>query len=388
MSRIVYSMAEGWLVLTITDSPLWVGVMAGVRGAIVVLFSPLAGVVSDRFDRRKLLIATQVVNVLVASTLGYLTFSGLIELWHILCVTFVQSMSQTVNMPARLTLTMDLVGRNALLNATAASHMGNGLVQIVAPTVAGFVISAANMSSVYVMIAVSAVLAMLAWLRMGRPPRTARRDGSPWATLKEGIVYVFREPMLRSLIIMGLVVETFAWSHITMLPVMARDVLNVGATGFGFLSTAAGIGLMAGTLIIASLGDIRNKGRWMVMYSIGFGVFLVLFSISTWFPLSMVLLAVAFGMGISFDAVLGTLLQSLSADEMRGRVVSFYGLTFGMTPMGGFGAGAIASVLGAPVAIGVAGLVVVANGLRSVGLIPRLEQALEERTQERASPGP
>jgi MFS family permease len=132
---------------------------------------------------------------------------------------------------------------------------------------------------------------------------------------------------------------------------------------------------MVGTLVIASLEDIKAKGWTLVICSAGFGIFIILFAASSWYPLSMLLLAVAVGLGISFDAVLGTLIQTISADHMRGRVMSFYALTFGMTPMGGFGAGAIASFLGAPIAIGIGGGVVAINALRSLGLVSKLRQA-------------
>lgn len=383
MSRVVYMMAEGWLVLIITNSPFWVGAMAGVRGATVILFSPIAGVIVDRFDRRKLLIETQLIMTAIAIALAYLTFSGLIELWHIASLTLLQGMAHTINMPARLTLTMDITGRKTLLNAIAASQMGNGIVQIIAPSVAGFIISEANLGSVYIMVSVAAILAILAWLRMGSPENIIKDSISPWKNLKEGFLYVWKEPILRSLIIMALVVEAFAWSHITMLPVMARDVLNVGASGFGLLSSAAGIGLMIGTLTIASLGDIKNKGRWLVLYSLGFGIFILLFSISTWFPLSMLLIAIALAMGISCDAMLSTLLQILSDNKMRGRVVSFYGLTFGMTRMGGFGEGIIANLINAPLAVGLGGGLVILNSIRLItqGLASRVQVALNKQQE-------
>ena len=254
MSRVVYIMAEGWLVLVITDSPFWVGAMSGVRGATVILMSPIAGVIADRLDRRKLLIVTQLIMTAIAITLAYLTFSGLIQLWHIASLTLLQGIAHTINMPSRLTLTMDITGKKALLNAIAASQMGNGIVQIVAPSVAGFIISEANLGSVYILVTAAAILAILAWLRMGYPEYVIREQIAPWKNLKEGFFYVWKEPTLRSLIVMALVVEAFAWSHITMLPVMARDVLDVGASGFGLLSSSSGIGLMIGTLTMASLG--------------------------------------------------------------------------------------------------------------------------------------
>ncbi len=383
MSRVVFIMAEGWLVLVITDSPFWVGAMSGVRGATVILMSPIAGVIADRLDRRKLLIVTQLIMTAIAITLAYLTFSGLIQLWHIASLTLLQGIAHTINMPSRLTLTMDITGKKALLNAIAASQMGNGIVQIVAPSVAGFIISEANLGSVYILVTAAAILAILAWLRMGYPENVIREQIAPWKNLKEGFFYVWKEPTLRSLIVMALVVEAFAWSHITMLPVMARDVLDVGASGFGLLSSSSGIGLMIGTLTMASLGDIKNKGRWVVLFSLGFGLFILLFSISTWFPLSMLLIAIALAMGISCDAMLSTLLQILSDNRMRGRVVSFYGLTFGMTPMGGFGEGIIANLINAPLAVGLGGGLVILNSIRLImqGLAPRIQIALYKKQE-------
>ena len=374
MSRIIYGMAEGWLVLTITNSPFWVGAMAGIRGAAIVFLSPFAGVLVDRVNRRHLLLSTQVMSALITLTLAYLTISNQIHLWQISLLSLLQGISMTLNIPARFTLTMDVVGKRNLLNASATTQMGNSLVQIVGPTMAGIVISKANVGAVYVLTTIGFIIAALALLKMGYVPKGEAKHGSPVGELKEGVKFVFLNPNLRALFLLGLVVEAFGWSSQTMLPVMARDLLKGGATGFGLLNAAAGIGALAGTMVVANLSEIKVIGRMMLVTSIGFGGFLILFAFSPWFPLSMFLLAVAVGMGLSFDSMLGTTFQILSPDNMRGRVMSFYALTFGMTTMGGFGSGIIANVLTTPIALGIAGSMLMLNSLRVTKLLLRLKQ--------------
>ncbi len=374
MARIVDMMAQGWLVLTLTDSPFWVGAAAGVRGVATICFSPIAGVIADRVDRRRLIMLLQLFTALIAFLMAYLVFMDLIQLWHIMVLTFLQGIAMTLTLPTRWALTMDLVGKRTLLNATATNFMAFSTMQIISPIIGGFVISVAGVGAAYLLIGAGLLGSFAALWKMGPVPKGERLQESLWRNLKEGVSHVFNSPTLRSLLLMGMMVETFGFSYQVMLPVIARDVLEVGVTGLGFLTTAGGVGSLVAALVVASLGDFRAKGWLLVIGSAGFGLFLILFAASPWFPLSMLLLAVARAMVVTYDTAMGTLLQTLAPDKMRGRVMSFYGLTFGMNPIGGIQAGAIASFLGAPLAIGIGGAIVTLNALRAVKLASRLQQ--------------
>jgi MFS family permease len=172
--------------------------------------------------------------------------------------------------------------------------------------------------------------------------------------------------------------EAFAFSHHVMLPVMARDVLEVGGTGYGLLASASGIGAFASTAVVAYMGDFRSKAKLLMTAGGGFGLFLLLFALSPLLPFSyavaLVVLVLVGAMSMAYDTTMGALLQLLVPDAMRGRVMGLYVLTFGFTPLGGFLAGAIASLLGAPVAIGLGGGIVMAYVLGHVRSMSRIRE--------------
>ena len=153
--------------------------------------------------------------------------------------------------------------------------------------------------------------------------------------------------------------EAFGFSHFVMMPVIARDVLHVGAAGLGVLSAASGVGSALSTIAVSSLGDFRHKGALLVATALGAGVTLILFAFSTWFAASLVLVALVGGCLMAYDVTMGTMLQLISLDEMRGRVLGIYGLTFGFTPVGGFFVGALATALTASIAVGMGGALIV-----------------------------
>ncbi|MBI4233528.1 MAG: MFS transporter [Chloroflexi bacterium] len=367
-------MAQGWLVLEITDSPLWVGIAAGLRGLSTLLFSLPGGVLADRVDRRRLLAVGQGVNGLVALALAMLTLTGAIQLWHILVAAFLYGTVMAMLWPARNALVFDLVGRRALLNANAANFMAMSAMRIVSPLAGGLLIAATGVSSAYFLICTAYAIALGLLVRVPRQLGGPQGGQPVLGVLQGAIESAFRPGVLRSLLFMSLLTEVFGFSYHFMLPVMARDVLRVGASGLGLLTSAGGAGGLAATLLVASLGDVRWKGVLLVAAAAGFGLFLVLFAASPWFPLSLVLLGMAAAMAATYDTALGTLLQSIVPDRMRGRTMGLYVFTFGFTPLGGFQAGAIAGFLGAPIAIAVGGALVVANALRLLPLARQLGQ--------------
>ena len=246
---------------------------------------------------------------------------------------------------------------------------------------AGAVVSTADIGWAYVIMGAAYGAAAAVLLGLKIEPRERRTDGetsSPWSDLKQGFRYVFTTPVVRTLILMALVSEAFGWTHETMLPVMARDELKVGAAGLGYLLAAAGGGGLIATLVLSSLGDVKEKGRLLIGGYGGFGLFLVLFAASRWFPLSMVLLALAYSVAVMYETAISTLLQTVVPDEMRGRVLSFQVSAWGLTGVSGFLTGAIALALGAPVAIAIGGGVLLLNAARLAGRTSRFRSAAEE----------
>ncbi len=375
---ILYFTVHGWLTLAVTDSAFWVGATAGVHGVALVVFSVLAGVLADRFDRRRLLLYGQTIQAAMAFAIAALVFTEQIALWHILLAGILEGMVVAVKVPCRMTLTQDVVGRERLLSATAASMVSMTAMGIAAPLVGGFVVGVFDIAWGYVIIGSAYLVASLLLVALRDAPRLARTLSTPWQDMKSGVRYVFVTPAVRALILLGVTSEVFGWAHESMLPVMARDVLKVGPQGLGYLLAAGSIGGFLSTLVISSRRDIQNKRLMLLLGYAGFGAFLVLFAFSPWFGLSLVLLAAAYACAMAYESAFGTLLQTTVPDEVRGRVVSFQLFTWGLNGVSGFHTGAIAAALGAPIAIAAGGGVVILNALRMARRASRLHRAEPE----------
>ena len=371
----LYFMVQGWLVLTLTDSPFWVGATMGMAGLGTISFSLVGGVLADRLDRRSLVIGCQLAQTVYASLMAALIFSDRIELWHILVVALVDGGVNAIKIPARQALILDVAGRENLLRATAANFMAMTLFGMAAPLVGGIVVTSFDIAWAYVIWAGVSMASMVVLLALtGVSTRRSETRASPLQDLTIGIRYAFSTPVVRTLLLIVLVTEVFGWAHESMLPVMARDELQVDAAGLGYLLTVAAAGALAGTLVVSTFGDRWDKGRLMVVGLGGFGLFLVLFAASPWFLVSMTLLALAYAFGVAFEATIMTLLQTSVPDEMRGRVLSFQAFMWGMSYSAGFHTGAIASAVGAPVAIAIGGGLVLLNALRFLPTMSRFRQ--------------
>jgi MFS family permease len=368
LGAIMFMMAHGWLALTVSNSPFWVGASAGMGGLGLVCFSTLGGVLADRVSRRRLVIGGGLAQAGMALLLAVLILTDSVRLWQVLAVALAVGVVDAVRLPAFLALTVDVVGRSQLLKATAANFAAVGVAGMIAPLAAGALVSNWGIEWVYVAMCGSYLVGTAVLLRLADPSPATNAQGaqrsSPWLSLKQGARYVVTTPAVRTLILMQLVGEMFGWAHIWMMPVMARDVLDVGASGLGYLLSASFAGMLVTTLTISSVGDFRDKGRSAVIGYGGFGLLLVLFAASRYFPLSLVLIAAAYAVEAVYEATVFTLVQSSVPDEMRGRIASFQTTTWGLTGVSGFHTGAIASRVGAPLAIAIGGGVVLLNAIR------------------------
>ena len=362
---ISYFTVSGWLALTLTDSPFWVGATAGMGGLALASASLFAGVIVDRMDKRKLIIAGLIVQMGFSFTIAFLIFSEHIALWHVLVIAFLRGLAASVKITATHTLILDLVGRSNLLAANAAAIAAFTIMGIIMPPVVGFVVERADIGWTYIVMGCAGFTAasLMVSLR-GVEPRKRTERTSPLQDLSAGLRYVVTTPIVRSLIILGLIGEVFGWGHETMLPVMARDVLEVGPTGLGYLYSAGSVGALIASLILSTRSDITNMARLMIAGYIGLGVFLILFAWSPWFLVSLVLLGIAHFMGAYSFTILETRLQTSVPDDMRGRVLSVQSFGFGLSNVTGFQTGATAAWLGAPIAIAIGASIVAANGLR------------------------
>ena len=367
-----YFTVHGWLALTVSDSAFWVGATAGVSGLGLMGCSVFSGVLVDRMNRKKLIIAAQLAQATMAIILAALIFTDSVVLWHVMLVAFLDGTFLGIKIPARFALVMDVAGRENLLKGTAANFAAMTMMGIAIPPLAGYIVATHDIAWAYVMMgsafAVSAVILSF----LGGITRTVHeRIASPVQDLKEGLRFAVTTPQVRALLLLTLTSEAFGWAHETMLPVMAGRVLEAGPQGLGLLLAAGSTGALISTLIMSSMNDMKNKGRVLMAGYICFGIFLLLFAQSPWLPLSMLLLGMAYACVAIYETTLSTLLQTAVPDRMRGRVLSLQSFTWGVTGTSGFHTGAIAAILGAPLTISIGGGVLVLNGIRLVRSIGR-----------------
>ena len=374
-------LALGWLVLDITNSPLWVGISAGVAGVGMTLFSPVAGVLADRYNRKHLLILSLLVQSFAAIILGILLLMDLLQLYHALIFSFVSGLTGSVKFSCKMALTLDLAGRNNLLKGIAANFFSMTIMGVVAPLAGGLILVELGMGQAFFLVGALLLVSLMVVSLLKGIESPQYRGASHVDDFMEGVRYVFRSPSVRLLILAVMVSETFGWAVESMLPVIARDELGLGPEGFSYLMSAGALGAAVTTVTISVVPNIENKGKLVLLGIIGFGVGLIVFAFSKLLILSLFCLAFTFGCGVAFESGLSTLIQEVIPDRMRGRVLSFQTFCWGFSGMAGFHAGPIAALLGAPIAVAIGGGVVALNGFRIARSLLLLSKKLMENDQ-------
>ena len=374
-------LALGWLVLDITNSPLWVGISAGVAGVGMTLFSPVAGVLADRYNRKHLLILSLLVQSLAAIILGILLLMDFLQLYHALLFSFVSGLTGSVKFSCKMALTLDLAGRNNLLKGIAANFFSMTIMGVVAPLAGGLILAELGMGQAFLLIGALLLVSLMVVSLLKGIESPQYRGASHVDDFLEGVRYMFRSPSVRLLILAVMVSETFGWAVESMLPVIARDELSLGPEGFSYLMSAGALGAAVTTVTISVVPNIENKGKLVLLGIIGFGIGLIVFAFSKLLILSLFCLAFTFGCGVAYESGLSTLIQEVIPDRMRGRVLSFQTFCWGFSGMAGFHAGPIAALLGAPIAVAVGGGVVALNGFRIARSLLLLSRKLMENNQ-------
>ena len=362
------AVAQGWLVLQLSNSPFWLGVdgfMATAPGLVLTL---AGGVFADLFDRRKLLIYTQTVAGMAALTLGVLVLTGVVKVWMILCLSFVTGCCMSLAGPSYMALVFDLVGRDDLANAVALNSTQFQLARVLGPVAAGVGFKLFGLAGCFIANGISFVFVVAAMMMVKFERPSAQNDSEPRAKKRRevftsdliaGLRYVAGRPRVFKLLIISAVTSCFGAPYIFMTPVFARDVFRLGETGLAVLMGMAGAGALFGALFLAYLGDFRRKGWFVLGGDLAFAVCLICFSLSTNLKVSLFFLfALGFGIVCSV-AVTNTLLQKLVTDEMRGRVMSMFMLSFiGAMPIGNLIAGAASHRFGVQKTLAAGGLII------------------------------
>ncbi len=360
-------LSQGWLVLLLTNSPFWVGLAAGVKGTSQALFSIPGGTIADRFDRRRVLLVSQSVSALGALVIALFVLNHTIRMWHLLFYLAVAGGANSISKPATSGLVYDVVGEQRLLNANAFQFMAGSAVRIIGALIGGIVIDRLGVGENYLLVAAAYAAGVGTLLLLQQPASAVRVGASLLREAAAGFRYALRTRQIRTLLWLSLVIEAFGFSYSSMMPIVARDVLKVGGIGLGYLGAMGGVGQLTATLLVASRGDVRDKGIVMVGAAIGFGLGVALFGLSPWFATSLLIVAVVGCLGSIYDSTMATVLQVTASPEMRGRVLGLYFATIGLNQLGALGIGILATVIGTPIALAVGGGIVVAGAL---GLVP------------------
>jgi MFS transporter, DHA1 family, staphyloferrin A biosynthesis exporter len=341
--------ALNWLVYDLTGSALALGIMNAVRMIPVLLFTLVGGVVADRWPRRPLLMSTQGAAMLLALILAVLVSTGVVQFWMILVIAFGRGMMMSFNQPARQSLISDLVPREDLMNAIALNAATNNSTRVIGPAIGGILIAAIGVAGAFYVNALSFVAVLGGLALMQFPAQKPRARKGMLEDLKGGLQYLVSRPDLRGLVVLALVPMVFGMPYMSMLTIFAKDVLQVGSEGLGFLTACNGLGAVAGALVVASLGIQRGRRRLMLLALVGFGAMLTVFALSTWLWLS-ALASIAIGVCKQlYNALNNTLIQESVDEEFRGRVLSTLFLDRAAVPLGTMLAGAGTAAIGAPI---------------------------------------
>jgi predicted MFS family arabinose efflux permease len=368
------NLALNWFILVLTDSPLLLGITVFFRRFSSFFFGFIAGVIADRYDRRKILILTQLATVGLEFLLATIILTGSIQLWQVFTIIFLFGALWDLSFPARQTLIPQLVEDSDLMNALSLQSLTQGTMGILGSGIGGMLVDAIGVANCYYLSgAIKGVSIGLLLLIRGLP-EVSSKGRSPFRDLIEGFRYIRGNRPLFGAISMHGILQIFILPLPSLITVVARDVLGLGATGLGFLESARSAGNMVCMFVMSSLGEIRSKGKMIFVASGLVCLLWILFSLSPWFLLSLVLI---FGVGAFqslFQLVKSVLFVVTSSDEMRGRAMGVRSWLMVLIGAGNLWTGALAESMGAPFTISLAGCFFGLSALAIAWLIPKLRK--------------
>jgi len=350
----MHSAAQGWLVLKLTDSPFYLG-LVGMAGSIpILLFTLAGGVAADRFNKRNIILSMQGILMLLAFTLAFLVTTGVITVWHVLAIAFLIGTAHAFDIPARQSFFIELVGKKNLLNAIALNSAAFHGARMIGPAIAGVVIGHFGITVCFYINGLSFIAAIIGLIRMRFDEDIPRRPVSKSISKEfmEGINYIFGEPRAYKLIALVGIISFFGFPYMTFLPVYAKDILKTGATGLGILMGFAGAGAFAGAITLAMSEGISRKDILLSVAGIIFSTALLIFSSSETVWLSHIMLFLVGWGAVTQIATSNSLLQIIVPDSLRGRVMSSFTTVFlGMASLGNLAVGSLAYYLGTSTAL-------------------------------------
>jgi MFS family permease len=347
-----YNMGQGWLILELTGRPALVGLAPGISGIVMLLLGPLGGVVTDRRDRRSLLLLGGV--------------PGVVQLGYVFGLAAVMGAVRAVQMPSRGGLTFDLVGPALIVNVMALQFLAINLSGIFGPLTGGFILAAWGSGPFFLFVGGITTVGAALLLFMPTPQRLSTTSGSFLANLTEGFSYALRDRQVRTVLWVVMFTETFGFGVLFMLPVVVSDVLHADARALGYLQAAFGAGGIIGTLAIAAFVEVRSRGWVFMGAAFGFGSFIVAFAFSTNLLVSLVLFGAAGVAGTVYDIMGASLVQTMVPSAMRGRVLGLHATLLSGVNLGSMAMGGLAELRGVSFAVGLLASIATGNALRLI----------------------
>jgi MFS family permease len=362
----IQQIAVHWLMYRLTGSALLLGATVFAAQIPVLVLGPIAGAMADRVDRHRAFFIVQALQLLQAFVMAGLAFSGLIRPWHMIALGMFLGATVAVELPVRHALLPELLGaREDLPNAVAVTSFMGSAGRLVGPSVAGMVIAVFSEAVCFLINGLSYLVVLATLAAIPRKPNTQRIERRPmWSDLREGALYAWRARPIRALLAVLAVVSFMATPYQPLMPAFVREAYAGGPQTLGFLVAAAGAGALLGTGFLSTRAGTHGLVPVIAAATACAGSALLAFSVTRWYPLSLLLMAVT-GFGILATTVsISMILQTLVEDRVRGRVMSLYTAAFlGVAPLGGFAAGAAADRIGAPTTIAIGGACCALAGL-------------------------
>ncbi|MBM2809752.1 MAG: major facilitator superfamily 1 [Chloroflexi bacterium] len=380
-------MAQSWLLYELTGSPLLVGLNGIFNAVPFVAMSLYAGTVVDRVDRKKLLIWIGILDSICTGVAGTLIVTGHIQVWHIYALSVLTSLLGAFESPARSALLPHTIPREDFVTAVSLNSVQRKGAQIVGPALGGLFVGAFGVGGAFFMqIGPRAVLIWCLFaMRATNPVADVQRE-RPLQAIISGLRYVKDERLIGLLLIMECIMSVFG-SYQSMMVIFAKEIFETGPEGLGLLQSAAGLGSVAGSFGLAAFGDVRRKGRLLIISGALYAIGLMAFSFTPWFGVALVILAFTGAMDIVFGATRTTIIQLRVRDDMLGRVMSLSSVSMrGVGNFGSFQTGMIASLIGIQAATAIGGAICIAAVLAVAAWVPMVRDfADSSRPRSRSS---
>lgn len=368
--------AQSWIVYELTKSPFLLGLVNFIGLIPTLPVSLIAGVVIDRYSRRKVLIVTETILTLQAFAMAALVWFHVIQVWHIILLTCILGAAMALEQPARLAFIVDVVGKDDLTNATALNSSVFNAARIIGPSIAGLTLAWVGASWCFLINAISFIPVVLAILVMDPIIETHRRDlqSKTKGMVSAGLKYILKNQVIFALMTIVIISSTFTMSFVALTTVFSDEVLKSGSSGFGLLMGAVGVGAVIGALIVANI-RAGHRGRWLNFGNILVPAVLIFFSFSRVFPLSLVLIAVVAASSSIRQTLVTSLIQINTPNEYQGRVMSLFNLLYnGMARVGVMGIGGLAEFTGIAVAVAIGGIISLVWGAVVIWRMPYVDR--------------